>query len=70
MFRQSAALMPASFQKYHPSGGPAILPMAMKQDAGGLAKPRSQRATPMEEQFSFFPKACWLSRRSSLVLLS
>jgi hypothetical protein len=53
----STGPIPAIFQKDHPAGGPANFPMAIRQSAGGLCKPRSQRDTTMEEQFSRFAKS-------------
>ena len=55
--RAAAWSMPAIFQKNHPERGPAILPIAIRQSAGGFCSPRSQREITMEEHFSFFPKA-------------
>jgi hypothetical protein len=48
---------PANFQKYHPEGGPAILPIAIKQSAGGFCNPRSQREITIEEHLRCFPNS-------------
>lgn len=49
--------MPAIFQKYHPAGGPAIFPIAIKQSAGGFCSPRSQREITIDEHLRCFPKS-------------
>src|SRR4030088_3348551 len=51
--------MPAIFQKNHPERGPAILPIAIRQSAGGFCRPRSQREITIDEQFSPLPKSSW-----------
>ena len=53
----SLGVMPANFQKNHPSGAPAILPIPIKQSAGGFCSPRSHREITIDEQLSRFPKA-------------
>ncbi len=61
----SAGEMPAIFQKYHPAGGPASLPMVIRQSAGGFCRPRSQREITMDEHFKCLPNSYWLSPSSS-----
>ena len=51
--------MPAIFQKNHPDRGPAILPIAIRQSAGGFCNPRSQREITIEEHFNPLPKSSW-----------
>jgi hypothetical protein len=53
----SLGVMPAIFQKNHPSGAPAILPIPIRQSAGGFCSPRSHREITIDEQLSRLPKA-------------
>lgn len=53
----SSGEIPASFQKYHPAGGPAIFPIEIRQSAGGFCSPRSHREITMDEHLRCFPKS-------------
>ncbi len=53
--------MPATFQKNHPTRGPANFPMAINERVGGFCNPRSQREIVIDEQRKRLPNSAWLS---------